>query len=234
MTQSQAGMLRLLLLSFLAGLLVAAVLVPRGSNAAPLSFNNQDYPNIGWKNLAVLSTSIPVAHMDNGGAYCGTSLDQAFTDAIVWWNSQGTVASFQFATSTCNPQSFPTVRLVPYTMSNGSESFYGRVALYDRHPSTGVFTYCLVSCNYGENPGNGAQTGYDLGEVLFNEAHDNNYDTLDWEWVSKHELGHVLGLADQYTGMSCNPNYIGLMDQYLCHSSLTPAEKDSVDEVHGF
>lgn len=189
---------------------------------------------IGWKQFASSTpTPLPIAHMDNGGAGCGGSYDVAWAYAVIYWNSASTVASFSFARSDCVGVSYPNVRVVPTTTYQPSVDWLGTVYNYDQDPSTGSFSspYCLVYCSRGENASIGAQYGYDLSYVFFNTAKTSSI----WEWVARHELGHVVGLADHHLDPTgCNSAYYGLMDDAGCDiDTLTSTEKSGVNHVNG-
>jgi hypothetical protein len=226
-----------IVLGAVVGVVVGWAGAPKGATADH-SFVNQTWDDcgpvgcIGWKQFAELGISVGVAHMDNGGSYCGTSLDVSWANAVVYWNSEGTVASFSFPVSNCNPQSYPTVRIIPYTQYNPSAFWIAMVLNFDQDPSTGAFEqpYCLAYCDNGENGANGAQHGYDLSYVYFNTSKS----PASWEWVARHEIGHVVGLADHHLEpYGCNPNYYGLMDDAGCDTSyLTSAEWYGVNDVH--
>lgn len=202
------------------------------------SFSNQTwndcgpYGCIGWKQFAVTPyTSLPSAHMDNGGTYCGSSLDGSWAQAISYWNAEGTVAAFSFPRSDCTGLSYPTVRLVPEAVSVPGSGWWARVLNYDQDPSTGAFTNCYQTCNRGENSSIGARYGYDLSYVQFNVAYSPS---PGWEWVARHEIGHVVGLEDHHLDPTgCNSSYYGLMDDAGCDTmSMTAAEHTGVNYVH--
>ena len=198
-----------------------------GPAVADHSFNNENWDScgggngcIGWKQFAEDSTYVGIAHMDNGGSGCGGAIDVGWGNAVIYWNGTGTVAAFNFPTSDCTGQSYPTVRVVPYTVNNGANGIWATTMNYDQHPSTQAFWGCLNGCSFGSS-GN-AQKGYDLGEVYF-----NTYYSPNWTWVAKHELGHTLGLDDHSCG------YSGLMDSDACTQvNATAAERDEVDTIH--
>lgn len=207
---------------FVLGLMTAAPSVQ-----ADHSFGSQNWDScgggngcIGWKQFAEDGTSLGIAHMDNGGGSCGTSIDVNWAAAITYWNSTGTVVSFTFPVSNCTPQSYPTVRVVPYDNNAGATGYWAVEWTYDQNPSTSAFSACWQSCSLGT--GGNAQKGYDLSEVLL-----NTYYSPSWTWVSKHELGHTVGLDDHSCG------YSGLMDSDACTQiNATNAELDEVDTIH--
>jgi hypothetical protein len=191
------------------------------------------YGCIGWKQFAVATySSLPTAHMDNGGSGCGGPYDVAWAAAIVYWDGAGTVATFEFPRSDCTPVSYPGVRLIPYLTNQPSVFWLALAKNFDQNPSTGAFSnpYCLSYCSLGENSSIGAQYGYDLSEILFNTAKSPS----SWDTVARHELGHVVGLADHHLDpFGCNSNYFGLMDDAGCDTTqLTTAEKNGVANVH--
>ncbi|MCL4232070.1 MAG: hypothetical protein KJ053_10840 [Dehalococcoidia bacterium] len=189
---------------------------------------------IGWKEFAELGDSALIAHMDNGGAGCGQSIDYSWAYAIDYWNRAGTVASFEFYESDCSGENYPNVRIVPYTVYNAEVGWWAIVLTYDRRTSSALFDACWGSshpCDNDESQNYNAQHGYDLSEVYFNTYYNPG---PGWEWVARHELGHVVGLEDHHLDpYGCNSNYYGLMDDAGCDTNqLTSAEKDGVDAIH--
>ncbi len=219
-------------------LLIGWMTVP-GAAEANHGFDNEywnscgPYGCIGWKQWAVTPySSLGTAHMDNGGTYCGTSLDTSWANAIVYWNGASTAASFTFPRSDCTPVSFPSVRVVPYSTYNSGVSWWGTVYNYDRDPSSGTWYTCWYGCNRGESGTYSAQYGYDLSEVYFNTYYSPS---PGWEWVARHEIGHVVGLDDHHLNpYGCNSSYYGLMDDAGCDTNqLTANEKSGVNHVNG-
>jgi hypothetical protein len=212
----------------LVGYLVGGSLTAGASH----SFSSQTWNDcgsngcIGWKQFAETTyTSVPSAHMDNGGGGCGGSMDTNWANAITYWNGAGTVASFSFPVSDCTPQTYPAVRVVPY-LTYSTDGWAGIVYTYDQNPSSGSFTLCYASCNLGV--GGNAQKGYDLSEVYFNSRLSPD------QWVARHEIAHVVGLDDHHLDpFGCNSSYYGLMDDWGCDTNqLTAAEKTGVASVH--
>lgn len=222
---------RLAILTLLAAVLAYAAVGFANPARADHSFSSQTWNDcgsngcIGWKQFAVPTyTSVPIAHMDNGGSGCGGSMDVYWAYATIYWNSAGTVASFEFPVSDCTPQSYPTVRVIPYLIYS-TDGWAGVVYNYDEDPSSGVLNWCYSSCNRGT--GGSAQKGYGFSLVYFNSRIGPD------EWVARHEIGHVVGLDDHHADPYGCTVYYGLMDDWNCDTDqLTSAEKDGVDNVH--
>ncbi len=172
---------------------------------------------IGWKQfaedgpLSVSHTWIMVVNSARNRRKLAT--------AITYWTVPGR-GQLHVPVGDCTPQSYPTVRVVPYDNNAGATGYWAVEWTYDQNPGTSAFSACWQSCSLGT--GGNAQKGYDLSEVLL-----NTYYSPSWTWVSKHELGHTLGLDDHSCG------YSGLMDSDACTQvNATNAELDEVDTIH--
>jgi hypothetical protein len=222
-----------LVLASAAGLAAGELTAPAPA-LADHAFNNENWDScangngcIGWKQFAEDSTSVGIAHMDNGGSGCGGTVDYSWASGVVYWNGTGTVASFSFPVSNCTGQSYPTVRVVPYLYNQGNNGHWAETWDYDQDPAygsgSGGMHACWNSCSYSAS--GHAQKGYDLSEVYFNSYYSHS--SAEWTWIAKHELGHVLGLADHSCG------YSGLMDTDACTEvNATTAEKNRVNTIH--
>ena len=204
---------------------VALALTTREASATP-------YYSATWNDCAANQGCLgwQTFHLGGGpvranGIQDSSNAASAFVWGVSYWNSAGTVASYQVNVP---PQNFPLARLAAYRYGYHG-SYIAQVWKYDML-ANGAFSVCLLNCLASGHAN--ALPGYDLSEVIYydNQIALGGLGLSDLITVSRHELGHVGGLTDHNEG-GYNDLMVGTYSPSQ-GTTLSCSEKNGVSYVH--